>query len=59
MVAEKTPESPIDFTKDALELRIEGDYVSANGTTLGGDDGIAVAHGAGRVGQRCDCASGP
>ena len=44
MVAEKTPESPIDFTKDALELRIEGDYVSANGTTLGGDDGIAVAY---------------
>ena len=43
MVAEKTPESPIDFTKDALDLRVEGDYVSANGTTLGGDDGIAVA----------------
>ena len=42
MVAEKTPESPIDFTKDALDLRVEGDYVSANGTTLGGDDGIAV-----------------
>ena len=39
----KTPESPIDFTKDALDLRVEGDYVSANGTTLGGDDGIAVA----------------
>ena len=34
MVAEKTPESPIDFTKDALDLRVEGDYVSANGTTL-------------------------
>lgn len=44
MVAEKTPESPIDFTKDALDLRVEGDYVSANGTTLGGDDGIAVAY---------------
>ena len=43
MVAEKTPESPIDLTKDALELRVAGDYVSANGTTLGGDDGIAVA----------------
>ena len=43
MVAEKTPESPIDMTKDALDLRVEGDYVSANGTTLGGDDGIAVA----------------
>ena len=43
MVAEKTPESPIDMTKDALALRVEGDYVSADGTTLGGDDGIAVA----------------
>ena len=26
-----------------LELQVEGDYVSAKGTTLGGDDGIAVA----------------
>ena len=43
MVAEKTPESPIDMTKDALDLQVEGDYVSAKGTTLGGDDGIAVA----------------
>ena len=43
MVAEKTPESPIDMTKDALDLQVEGDYVSADGTTLGGDDGIAVA----------------
>ena len=43
MVAEKTPESPIDMTKDALALRVEGDYVSADGTTLGGDDGIAIA----------------
>ena len=43
MVAEKTPDSPIDFTKDALDLQIEGDYVLAKGTTLGGDDGIAVA----------------
>lgn len=43
MVAEKTPDSPIDFMKDALDLRVDGDYVSANGTTLGGDDGIAVA----------------
>ena len=43
MVAEKTPDSPIDFTRDALELQVEGDYVSAKDTTLGGDDGIAVA----------------
>ena len=43
MVAEKTPESPIDMTKDALALRVEGDYITADDTTLGGDDGIAVA----------------
>ena len=43
MVAEKTPESPIDFMKDPLQLRISGDFVSATDTTLGGDDGIAVA----------------
>ena len=43
MVAEKTPESPIDFTKDPLDLQVNGDFVSAKGTTLGGDDGIAVA----------------
>ena len=44
MVAEKTPDSPIDFTKDPLDLQIDGDYVYAKGTTLGGDDGIAVAY---------------
>lgn len=44
MVAEKTKESPIDFTKDPLELRTDGEYIWAEGTTLGGDDGIAVAY---------------
>ena len=43
MVCEKKPESSHDFTKDPLKLRVEGDYVSATDTTLGGDDGIAVA----------------
>lgn len=43
MVAEKTPESPIDFLKDGLALAVDGDFVYAKGTTLGGDDGIAVA----------------
>lgn len=32
-----------DFTKDALCLHLEGDDLMAGGTTLGGDDGIAVA----------------
>ena len=43
MVCEKTPESDIDFTKDGLRLGIDGDWLYADGTTLGGDDGIAVA----------------
>lgn len=45
MVCEKTPESSHDFEKDGLELMIEGDYITAKDTTLGGDDGIAVAYG--------------
>ena len=44
MVCEKIPESSHDFTKDPLELMVEGDYISAKDTTLGGDDGIAVAY---------------
>ena len=43
MVCEKDEGVPIDFTRDGLSLRVEGDWISADGTTLGGDDGIAVA----------------
>ncbi len=43
MVCEKDPDIEFDFTKDALKLRTEGDFLMATGTTLGGDDGIAVA----------------
>lgn len=43
MVCEKDSTSNIDFLKDGLSLRLDGDFVSADGTTLGGDDGIAVA----------------
>ena len=46
MVAEKTPESDHDFTKDGLKLKITEDgYITAEDTTLGGDDGIAIAYG--------------
>ncbi len=45
MVCEKKPESAHDFTKDGLKLKVENGLVSADGTTLGGDDGIAVAYG--------------
>lgn len=44
MVCEKAPGVEIDFENDGLQLRIDGDYVTAQGTTLGGDDGIAVAY---------------
>lgn len=43
MVAEKTEDSDFDFLHDGLKLRVDGDWVSAEGTTLGADDGIAVA----------------
>ena len=43
MVCEKDPDIEFDFTKDAIKLRTEGDFLMATGTTLGGDDGIAVA----------------
>ena len=43
MVAQKDPESTHDFTKDGLALQVRGDMLSADGTTLGADNGIAVA----------------
>ncbi|MCR4819484.1 MAG: aminoacyl-histidine dipeptidase [Fretibacterium sp.] len=43
MVAEKEPGCGKDMEKEGLDLFVEGDQVGARGTTLGGDDGIAVA----------------
>ena len=43
MVCEKAPDSPIDFTTDGLDVDTDGELVFAHGTTLGGDNGIAVA----------------
>lgn len=45
MVCEKTPDSNHDFTRDPLKLTFDGKYITAENTTLGGDDGIAVAFG--------------
>lgn len=44
MVCEKRPEIVHDFMKDGLDLKVDGDFIYANGTTLGGDDGIALAY---------------
>ena len=43
MVCEKETGNPTDFAKDGLCLLVKEDLLSADGTTLGGDDGIAVA----------------
>lgn len=45
MVGDKAPDCDIDLEKDGLRLGIDGDWIYAKGTTLGGDDGIAVAYG--------------
>lgn len=44
MVCEKESGCEHDFTKDALDVYVEDGYVTARGTTLGGDDGIAIAY---------------
>ena len=44
MVCEKNKDCNIDFERDGLELVLNDGIISANGTTLGGDDGIAVAY---------------
>ena len=44
MVAVKTADCPKDMEKDGLDLEVNGDLISAKGTSLGGDDGIAVAY---------------
>ncbi len=44
MVCEKTADSPHDFLKDPIKLIVDGDWLHADKTTLGGDDGIAVAY---------------
>ena len=43
MVCEKEHDCSKDMDKEGLDLMVEGDFVTAKGTTLGGDDGIAVA----------------
>ena len=44
MVAEKKPGAAIDMEKDGLTLYRDGDFLRAENTTLGGDDGVALAY---------------
>ncbi len=43
MVCEKNSDKDFDFEKDAIVPKIEGEWLKADGTTLGADDGIGVA----------------
>ena len=43
MVPQKTPDSPHNFETDPIETWIDGDWVRARNTTLGADDGMAIA----------------
>lgn len=44
MVCQKNIDTSHDFKKDPIKLIKKGDYIYADGTTLGADDGIAVAY---------------
>ncbi len=43
MVCEKNRDVTFDFTKDAIQTYVDGEWMKAKGTTLGADDGIGVA----------------
>ena len=44
MVAVKESDCDIDMANDGLHVKTDGEYVWAEGTSLGGDDGVAVAY---------------
>ncbi|WP_309620039.1 beta-Ala-His dipeptidase [Salinibacterium sp.] len=44
MVCEKAENTEFDFVNDPIRLVVEGDFISANGTSLGADNGIGVSY---------------
>jgi dipeptidase D len=45
MVCEKNSDTDFDFEKDPITLKRDGDWIMANGTTLGADNGMGLAAG--------------
>lgn len=43
MVHQKNKETEFDFDTQGIQMKVEGDWVTANGTTLGADNGLGVA----------------
>lgn len=44
MVCEKNKDTEFDFNTQGLDLYIDGDFIRARGTTLGADNGVAIAY---------------
>ena len=44
MVCVKSDDSNHNFDTDPIQMIVDGDYIKANNTTLGADNGIAVAY---------------
>lgn len=58
MVCEREPESPFDPRTGPVDVLLDGDWIAANGTTLGADNGIGVA-AAMAIGEDDAVAHGP
>lgn len=55
MVCEKTPASTHDFERDPIRVVRDGDWIHAEGTTLGADNGIALAMAMALTGDKSVC----
>lgn len=44
MVDDKNASCTLNLEKDSIPVKVEGDFITTEGTTLGGDDGIAIAY---------------
>ena len=58
MVCEKNRDVSFDFSKDAIQTYVDGEWMKARGTTLGADDGIGIAMEMALL-QSTDIAHGP
>src|SRR6185437_8896226 len=58
MVCERLPDCPNDPAEGRIALVRDGDWLKADGTTLGADDGIGVAAALALV-EDASCAHGP
>ena len=54
MVCDKDADCPIDMDKEGLDVTHDGEWVFAKGTTLGGDNGIAVAYAMAMLAETSD-----